>query len=88
MAAFRAIIGAFAALTAYIWVTAPTFESQPKSNAPTFYVVFGMSLHATNEVFRHVVPALMASIAVGWVFNMVIYVLVAATSAAEARGCA
>ncbi|GKT53818.1 hypothetical protein ColTof4_05980 [Colletotrichum tofieldiae] len=78
MAALRVIIAcAFTALTAYIWVTAPTFGSQPDCNASTFYVVFGVSLHATNDVFRYVILALMASMAVGWVFSMVIYVFLA-----------
>ncbi|GKT46642.1 uncharacterized protein ColSpa_06823 [Colletotrichum spaethianum] len=78
MAALRVIIAcAFTALTAYIWVTAPTFGSQPDCNASTFYVVFGVSLHATNDVFRYVILALMASMAVGWVLSMVIYVFIA-----------
>ncbi|KAK6207469.1 hypothetical protein QIS74_12550 [Colletotrichum tabaci] len=78
MAAFRAIIAcAFTAFTTYIWVTASTFVSQPGFNESTFYVVIGVSLHAANEVFRYMIPALMASMAVGRGFSIAIYVLMA-----------
>ncbi|KAK1986820.1 hypothetical protein LZ30DRAFT_581307 [Colletotrichum cereale] len=78
MAALRVIIAcAFTALTAYIWATAPTFGNQPDCNASTVYVVFGVSIRATNDVFRYVILALMASMAVGWVLSMVIYVFLA-----------
>ncbi|KAK1599102.1 uncharacterized protein LY79DRAFT_536967 [Colletotrichum navitas] len=78
MAALRVIIAcAFTALTAYIWVTAPTFGNQPDCNASTVYVVFGVSIRATNDVFRYVILALMASMTVGWVLSMVMYVVLA-----------
>ncbi|KAK1965367.1 hypothetical protein LY78DRAFT_97229 [Colletotrichum sublineola] len=75
MAALWVIIAcAFTALTAYIWATAPTFGNQPECNASTVYVVFGVSIRATNDVFRYVILVLMASMAVGWVISMVMYV--------------
>ncbi|KAK2050757.1 hypothetical protein LZ31DRAFT_548054 [Colletotrichum somersetense] len=78
MAALRVIIAcAFTTLTAYIWATAPTFGSQPDCNASTVYVVFGVSIRATNDVFRYVILALMASMAIGWVVSMIMYVFLA-----------
>lgn len=74
----RVVVGlAFVALTAYIWLTAPTFGSQPECNASTVYVVFGVSLGAAEEVFRYVILALMATLAVGWAVNMFVWVLLA-----------
>ncbi|KAL0932871.1 uncharacterized protein CTRU02_211834 [Colletotrichum truncatum] len=78
LAVFRVIIAsAFTALTAYIWITAPTYGSQPDCNASTVYVVFGVSINATNQVFRYVILALMACMAFGWVMSMVIYAVMA-----------
>ncbi|KAH6645152.1 hypothetical protein BKA67DRAFT_670730 [Truncatella angustata] len=78
LAFLRVIIaGAFVALTAYIWVTAPTFGAQPECNADTVYVVFGVSIPATSPIFRYVILGLMASMAVGWVLSMVFTVFFA-----------
>ncbi|KAK9771016.1 hypothetical protein AB5N19_01758 [Seiridium cardinale] len=86
LAFLRVIIAcAFVALTAYIWLTAPTFGSQPECNADTIYVVFGVSINATNDVFRYVFLALMASMAVGWVFSMVFAVFFASCCCGGAR---
>ncbi|KAK6080537.1 hypothetical protein SCUP234_05083 [Seiridium cupressi] len=86
LAFLRVIIAcAFVALTAYIWLTAPTFGSQPECNAETIYVVFGVSINATNDVFRYVFLALMASMAVGWVFSMVFAVFFASCCCGGAR---
>ncbi|KAK6083014.1 hypothetical protein SCUP515_02248 [Seiridium cupressi] len=86
LAFLRVIIAcAFVALTAYIWLTAPAFGSQPECNAETIYVVFGVSINATNDVFRYVFLALMASMAVGWVFSMVFAVFFASCCCGGAR---
>jgi hypothetical protein len=78
LALARVVIAcAFIALTAYIWLTAKTFGSQPECNASTFYVVFGVKIHATDDVFRYIVLALLASMAVGWVLSMVFAVVFA-----------
>jgi uncharacterized membrane protein len=39
------------------------------------YVVFGVSINATDDVFRYVILGLMASMAVGWVFSMIFAVV-------------
>ncbi|EFQ24970.1 uncharacterized protein GLRG_00114 [Colletotrichum graminicola M1.001] len=86
MAALRVIIAcAFTTLTAYIWATAPTFGNQPDCNASTVYVVFGVSIRATNDIFRYVILALMASMAFGWVLSMVMYVVLAHCCCGGAR---
>lgn len=78
LGALRVVVGlAFVALTAYIWLTAPTFGSQPECNVSTVYVVFGVSLHAVEAVFRYVILALMATVAVGWAVNMFVWALIA-----------
>lgn len=78
LGALRVVVGsAFVALTAYIWLTAPTFGSQPACNASTVYVVFGVSLRAAEDVFRYVILALMATLAVGWAVNMFVWALLA-----------
>lgn len=102
------IAGAFVALTTYIWITAPTFGSQPECNADTVsrcghkfqpgqvnisdfaqkYVVFGVSINATNDIFRYVLLALMAAMAVGWVLNMVFTVFFASCCCGGARSSA
>ncbi|KAJ9138907.1 hypothetical protein NKR23_g8208 [Pleurostoma richardsiae] len=51
----------FVALSAYVWATAPTFGSQPACNAGTVYVVAGVSIRATDRVFRWVVLATCAA---------------------------
>ena len=66
------VAGAFVALTAYIWLTAPHFGSQVECNVTTVYVVFGVSLGATNDVFRYVILALMVVMAVGWAVSLVV----------------
>lgn len=77
-AATRVLVaGAFVALTAYIWVTAPTFGSQPECNATTVYVAFGLSIRATNDVFRYVILGLMVAMAVSWVISLVIGFVIA-----------
>jgi hypothetical protein len=48
---------AIAVLAIYILATAPTFGSQPECNAGTVYVVFGVSIHAIDVVFRYLVLA-------------------------------
>ncbi|KAK2735694.1 hypothetical protein CKAH01_18947 [Colletotrichum kahawae] len=78
LAFFRAVIAcAFIALTTNIWLTAPTFGSQPICNSSTLYVVFGISIKATDDVFRYIILAFMASMAVGWVISMIIWVIFA-----------
>lgn len=78
LGALRVVVGlAFVALTAYIWLTAPTFGSQPECNASTVYVVFGVSLRAAEDVFRYVILALMATLAVAWAVNMFVWALLA-----------
>lgn len=52
------------------------------------YVVFGVSIHATDPVFRYVILALMASMAAGWVFSMVITVSIASCFCGGARNSA
>ncbi|KAL2069259.1 hypothetical protein VTL71DRAFT_15597 [Oculimacula yallundae] len=59
------IAGAFLAFAAYIWSTAPTFGSQPECNASTKYVIFGVSILATEPVFRYVILGLMIATVVG-----------------------
>lgn len=77
-AATRVLVaGAFVALTAVIWVTAPTFGSQPECNATTVYVAFGLSIRATNDVFRYVILGLMVAMAVSWVISLVIGFVIA-----------
>ncbi|EJT74608.1 hypothetical protein GGTG_08448 [Gaeumannomyces tritici R3-111a-1] len=51
---------AFAAFDVYVWVKAPGFGSQPDCNGSTVYVVFGVSVGATDDVFRYVVLATFA----------------------------
>lgn len=51
-------------------------------------MVFGVSIHATDDVFRYVVLALMASMAVGWVFSMVFAVFFASCFCGGARNTA
>jgi len=78
LAAMRLLIAAgFIAFTAYIWMTAPTFGSQPECNKSTIYVIFGVSIHATENVFRFVALSLLIILAVSWVFSMLIFALIA-----------
>ncbi|KAF2993081.1 hypothetical protein E8E14_000023, partial [Neopestalotiopsis sp. 37M] len=89
LAFLRVVIAcAFVALTTYIWITAPSFGSQPECNAETKYVVFGVSINATNDVFRYVLLALMAAMAVGWVLSMVFGVFFASCICGGARSSA
>ena len=55
---------AFIAFNAYVWVTAPTFGSQPECNDTTTYVVFGVSISATAPVFRWIIIATLSTIPV------------------------
>lgn len=55
-------ICAFVAFDAYIWATAPTFGNQPDCNASTIYVLVGVKLYATSDVFRYIALAAMAII--------------------------
>ncbi|KAK1749335.1 hypothetical protein QBC47DRAFT_418992 [Echria macrotheca] len=71
------VAGAFVALTAYIWLTAPHFGSQAECNATTVYVVFGVSIRATGDVFRYVILGLMVLMAVGWAISVVVSYLFA-----------
>lgn len=54
-------------------MTAPKFGSQVECNASTKYVVFGVSIRATERVFRFVILALMCSTVVGFLIAMVIF---------------
>lgn len=72
------IAGAFLAFAAYIWVEAPTFGSQPQCNESTVYVVFGVSIRATEPVFRWVVLGLMIAMVVTAAFFMTCFGAIAA----------
>src|SRR5262249_36947873 len=52
----------FIAFNVSVWVTAPSFGSQPECNSSTVYVVFGVSITATNTVFRYIILATLAII--------------------------
>jgi hypothetical protein len=41
----------------YVWITAPSFGSQPQCNASTVYVVFGADVLPTLPVFRWILVA-------------------------------
>ncbi len=71
------IAGAFLAFAGYIWATAPRFGSQPQCNATTVYVVFGVSIRATEVVFRYVILGLMIATVVGTVVGMACFGAVA-----------
>ena len=60
-------ICAFVGFDSYIWATAPTFGSQPECNASTRYVVFGIKIPATSDVFRYIVLASMAIVPAGFI---------------------
>jgi hypothetical protein len=64
--------GVFIAFNAYIWSTAPTFGSQPECNDSTVYVVFGVSLQATNVVFRWTILATIISFTVGGLVGLLV----------------
>lgn len=69
----KAILSAaFIAFVSYIWITAPKFGRQPECNASTIYVVFFVSIDATNDVFRYTIMALMISMLVAAVFGFMI----------------
>ncbi|KAH8723112.1 hypothetical protein GQ44DRAFT_621302 [Phaeosphaeriaceae sp. PMI808] len=69
----KAILSAaFIAFVSYIWITAPKFGRQPECNASTKYVVFFVSIDATNDVFRYTTMALMISMLVAAVFGFMI----------------
>lgn len=63
------LAAAFLAFVAYIWITAPTFGSQPKCNGSTIYVVFFVSIDATNVVFRYTIMALMIAFLISAAFG-------------------
>jgi hypothetical protein len=72
------IAGAFLSFAGYIWATAPTFGSQPECNSTTVYVVFGVSIIATDIVFRYVLLALMILTVVGALVTLLTYSTIAA----------
>ena len=45
----------FIAFNVYVWITAPTFGSQPQCNDKVVYVLFGLSIPALSPVFRYVI---------------------------------
>ncbi|PQE33831.1 hypothetical protein CJF32_00010830 [Rutstroemia sp. NJR-2017a WRK4] len=67
------IAGAFLAFAGYIWATAPSFGSQPECNSTTVYMVFGVSIIATNVVFRYVVLGLMIATVMGTAIMMMCF---------------
>jgi hypothetical protein len=75
----KAILSAaFIAFVLYIWITAPKFGKQPECNASTKYVVFFVSIDATNDVFWYTIMALMIFMLVVSVFS---FIIIAAISA-------
>jgi hypothetical protein len=75
------IAAAFIAFVSYIWITAPKFGRQPECNASTKYVVFFVSIDATNDVFRYTIMALMITMLVITVFSAMIIGVVSAVFA-------
>ncbi|KAL8372012.1 hypothetical protein RB595_001698 [Gaeumannomyces hyphopodioides] len=63
---------AFVAFDVYVWVNAPGFGSQPLCNGSTVYVVFGVSVDATADVFRYVVLATFAVVPALFVVVMLV----------------
>lgn len=51
---------AFISFNVYMWIKAPTFGSQPECNSGVVYVIFGVSIQATNDVFRYIILATFA----------------------------
>jgi hypothetical protein len=49
---------AFFYLTLRVWITAPTFGSQPQCNDWTVYVLFGVSVRATSQWLRWLIVSL------------------------------
>lgn len=87
LAGARVAIGcAFFALTLYIWLTAPTFGSQPECNAGTLYAVFGVRVHATSDVFRYVILAFMAMMSIAWIINILFSAMLARYCCGGGRG--
>ncbi|KAG9229072.1 hypothetical protein BJ875DRAFT_500239 [Amylocarpus encephaloides] len=72
------VAGAFLAFASFIWATAPRFGSQPECNRSTVYVVFGVSIGATERVFRYVLLALMCSTVVGFMIALIMFGALAA----------
>lgn len=57
----------------YVFATAPGFGARPKCNDATKYVLFGVSVRATNDVVRWIFAACFAMLAVGcviWLLSM------------------
>ncbi|KAJ1549303.1 hypothetical protein HK405_005923 [Cladochytrium tenue] len=61
---------AFVGFDSYVWATAPTFGSQPDCNADTRYVIFGVAIRATNDVFRYIILASFAATAAGFIITI------------------
>jgi hypothetical protein len=59
-------LAAFLAFNVYVWVTAPTFGSQPKCNEDTVYVFFGVSIKATSPVFRYIILGTLGTVVAGY----------------------
>jgi len=59
----RGSILAYVSLTCCIWITAPTFGSQPECGGTTVYVIFGISINATSPVFRYIIQTTIAFLA-------------------------
>ncbi|KAK4129726.1 hypothetical protein N657DRAFT_640393 [Parathielavia appendiculata] len=55
-------VAAFVAFNVLVWSRAPTFGSQPECNSTVVYVLFGVSIPATNDVFRYIILATFASV--------------------------
>ena len=72
------IAGAFLAFVGYIWITAPRFGSQLECNATTVYVIFFVSINATNIVFRYTIIALMIRTVVVAVISLAMIATLAA----------
>jgi hypothetical protein len=47
----------FTGFNLYVWITAPTFGSQPNCNASTVYVLLGADIHPTDPAFRWLIVA-------------------------------
>ena len=54
---------AYVGWTMHVWITAPTFGSQPECNEYTIYVVFGVSLHVVEPALRWVVLSIISLMA-------------------------
>ncbi|KAJ5489254.1 hypothetical protein N7539_004144 [Penicillium diatomitis] len=62
-------LAAFIAFNVYLWVTAPTFGSQPSCNPDTVYVVFGVSIRAVSPIFRYIILGTLGALAGGFILT-------------------